>query len=255
MRSTFYDVLSDYYDFLQQDIDNKAWAEYVHALALLHCSSSGDGSNGSRILCDLGCGTGKTTIEFVKHGYDVIGIDNSDNMLNEARELSAGMENTLWLLQDITEYELFGTVDVMVSLLDTVNHITDAAKIDKIFASFKNYLNVGGVFIFDIGTKHHFQNTLGDNLFCQDYDNFTLIWDNEFDNDMSVSSLTIFHSKDGENYKRVDGTIREKYYSLELINELAVKNNLKVAGIYGDMSMDKPEADDERIFVVIKREE
>lgn len=252
MPSTFYDVLSEYYDFLQGDIDTKAWAEYVHALIIKHCSSN---SEDTPVLCDLGCGTGKTTLEFVNLGYDITGIDNSANMLTKAMEQTGEDVKATWVMQDITEFEFCGQADVFVSLLDTINHITNPDKVRNMLSGVSKYLKPGGVFIFDVGSRKHFEETLGDNIFYQDYDNFTLFWENEYSNQMSVSNLTIFYSKDAENYKRVDGKIREKYYSIDVISQMAEANGLKLAGVYGDLSEDEPADEDERIFIVLKREE
>ena len=132
----FYDRLARYYDLFQSDLEPSEFAGQVRDIIEIYCTAEGDGEGGRKILCDLGCGNGRVDVEFEKMGYEVIGIDSSFEMLDVARQKG---ENILWLCQDITEYELFGSADIFVSLLDTINHILDIEDIRAIFASFKNY--------------------------------------------------------------------------------------------------------------------
>lgn len=241
----FYDKLSTYYDELQAEIDPCEWADFVHSIINKFCTAAGDGEDGKKILCDLGCGNGRVDAQLLKFGYEMIGIDSSIEMLNQAR-----MENPdiLWLCQDITEYELFGTCDVFVSLLDTINHITNEEDIIKIFRSFKNYMSVGGIFVFDVGTYKHFSETLGDNVFFEDYEDFTLLWDNSFDEEecLNEASLTLFERTEDELYERCDGVIEERYYPTNRLIEIATEAGLTFVG--------EEKMDDERVFLVFKRE-
>ena len=240
----FYDRLSPYYDVLQADLDPETFAKTAHDLIDKHCTCLGDGKDGKRILCDLGCGNGRVDRVFSKLGYDVIGVDSSYEMLDSARVED---DDLLWLCQDITELDLFGSCDVFVSLLDTINHILDEEDVRKIFKSFKNFLNVGGVFVFDIATLAHFKETLGDQVFFEDYDDFTLLWDNSYDEDECINeaSLTLFERTEGDNYLRFDGVIEERYYEEKLLIKMGEEEGLKF--------VDRKD-DGERVFLVFKRE-
>lgn len=258
MDENFYEHLSDYYDLMQVDIDTAMWASFIDDIVKKHCTCKGDGQDGKLLLCDLGCGQGRVTIEFAKLGYDVIGIDSATTMLEVAREKSmeANLEQSiLWLNQDITDYELFGTCDVFCCLLDTINHITEESDIAKILHSFKNYMNHGGVFIFDIASKAHFEKTLANNVFFEDYDEFTLLWDNKYDSEerMNYANITLFERDKAEEedeedvYFRTDGVIRERFYELDAIRQLAEEAGLEIADV-----LEMP-GDTERIFIVLKK--
>ncbi len=259
-EENFYDNLAAYYDVLQEDINPEAWSCFTDELIRKFCTAEGDGSNGSKILCDLGCGNGRLDILFAKKGYDVIGIDSSFEMLQTARETCAeeglSAEKALFLNQDITEYELFGTADVFTALLDTINHIADEGDIKKLFASFKNYMSVGGIFVFDIGTRKHFEKTLANNVFFEDYEDFTLLWDNKYDSEerINTASLTLFERYEDGTYERSDGTITEKYYDESFFIKVAEEFNLKHMGTFSNLTFEAPKKDDERIFMVFKRE-
>lgn len=241
----FYDRLARYYDLFQNDLEPDKFAGQVHDIIERYCTAEGDGEGGRRILCDLGCGNGRVDVEFDSMGYEVIGIDSSFEMLDVAR--SKG-ENILWLCQDITEFELYGSADVFVSLLDTINHILDIEDIRSIFALFKNYLNVGGVFVFDIATYKHFAETLGNQVFFEDYDDVTLLWDNTFDEEEGINeaSLTLFEREEDGRYVRSDGVIEEQYYDKETLIGIGEEFGLKF--------MAEVPCDKERTFLVFKRE-
>ena len=259
-EETFYDNLADYYDVLQEDISPEAWSDYTEKLIGKFCTAEGDGENGAKILCDLGCGNGSIAVLMAEKGFDVIGIDSSFEMLQSAREKAceAGIspERALFLNQDITEYELFGAADVFTCFLDTINHITDAESVRKIFASFHNYMSVGGIFIFDIATLRHFEKTLGGNVFFEDYEDFTLLWDNSFDRKTGINTanLTLFERNDDDTYDRSDGCITERYYDEKMLIATASEYGLKHMGTFSNLSLTEPTGEDERIFMVFKRE-
>ena len=243
MDEDIYDILADNYDIMQDDIDPEVLAGMINDLISSHLRSKGEGQ---KVLVDLGCGSGSVTaLMQEKYGYDCIGIDRSEKMLNAAMEKSG---NVLWLLQDMTEYELMAPADVFISTTNTMDHLTDISLFEKILKSFEMYLAEGGLFIFDIGTEDYFENTLGDNVFFEDYDDMTLLWTNEYDREtkISTSELTLFYTRDGENYRRTDGTLYERFYSEKTIRELAEKYGLEfVAGIVS--------SDGQREFMVLRR--
>lgn len=251
-----YDFLAGFYDAFQQELDPREWAAFVDRLVKKHGAFPGDGANGSALLCDLGCGTGAVTCELAKLGYDIVGVDTSLPMLDQARERAEKEKiQALFLCQDMARLDLYGSMDVFVSLLDTVNHITRPRDLEKLFKSFSNYLNHGGLFVFDVATEKHFSETLGNGFFYSIDDDFTVLWENEYDpeKEINTAGLTMFSRRDDDAYEREDGEIREKYYSDKEIRDLVTKYDLEVAGVYGDLKMRKPNAHDERIFYVVKR--
>ena len=250
-----YDFLAGYYDCFQQDLDPKQWADFVDFIAKRYVKAPGDGENGKLLLCDLGCGTGLVTCELSKRGYDTIGVDNSPAMLDQARSRAGKDAKILWLCQDMTKLDLFGSADIFVSLLDTVNHITDPKALDRLFKSFGNFLNPGGLFIFDVASGKHFKETLAGNFFYSIDDDFAVLWENDYDeaSGINTASLTMFGTEDGETYSRCDEEIVERYYTDEKIRSLAEKYGLEVAGVFGELKKRKPNEKDERIFYCLRR--
>ena len=225
MSRDFYDIIADHYDIFQSDIDPKVWAGRIDSLVSEFRTSDGEGEGGRPILVDLGCGSGSITLAIKDlGGYEIIGIDRSQRMLGIARQKAP---DELWLCQDITSYELYGAADVFIATLDTVNHITDEKALRRLFLSFRDYMAPGGLFIFDAASRKHLEETLGDNVFYEDYDKFTLLWDNHFSGDVSTSGMTLFYGEDGVNYKRADAVVKERYYGRDFFGECAAEAGLE----------------------------
>ncbi|MBR5975237.1 MAG: methyltransferase domain-containing protein [Clostridiales bacterium] len=251
-----YDILAGYYDVFQQDLDPVIWADFVEWIAKKYGQFEGDGVDGRPLLCDLGCGTGLVTCEFAARGYDTVGVDNSPSMLDRARERAeTEKKKVLWLLQDMTALDLFGTMDIFVSLLDTVNHITDPESLEALLRSFYCFLNPGGLFIFDAATEKHFRETLGKEFFYSIEEDFAVLWENDFDerSKINTASLTMFGTEDGKNYSRSDEDIVERYYPDQEIREMAARTGLEVVGVFGDLKKRKPNDKDERVFYCLRR--
>ena len=244
MDDTFYDILAGHYDDLQINGDTSLWGPYIHGLISDFCKAE-DNS-----VTDLGCGTGVVTNYLASQGMDVTGVDLSPDMLSIA---SSGDETgtVSWICADITEYEgpLCGC---FISTMDTVGHITDPDALSKMFTMVSDSLEEGGVFILDTTTRHHFEESLGENVFYEDYDDFTLLWVNHYDkeNKINHAELTLFELCEDDLYERYDGELTARFYSPEEIEDMAVKAGLKKLASFGELNREEPKPGDERIFFV-----
>lgn len=259
-----YQALAEYYDVLQQDIDYPAWADFVVDLdqQFRKGQGPGDGQDGRPLMLDLGCGTGNFALQMEQRGYDVIGIDRSDSMLQKAREKASELgSSALFLLQDISRFELYGTVDLAVCLLDTLNHLIRPADVERVFRLLANYLNPGSLFIADVGTKHHFATTLGNKIFYQDTGDLTLYWVNSFrpQSQISRSALTWFQrsgsagSTGQESWLRFDEEVAERYYDHAFLLAAARKAGLEFVGRTTELKDRPARATDERHFYIFRR--
>jgi len=140
----------------------------------------------------------------------MIGIDLSDEMLEIAREKEYsddswteeaepegdlnGRNPILYLQQDMREFELFGTVSAVVSICDSMNYITSEEDLIKVFQLVNNYLDPGGLFIFDLNTEYKYKNLLGDTTIAENREDCSFIWENYYDeeNRMNEYNMTIF---------------------------------------------------------------
>jgi SAM-dependent methyltransferase len=161
-----------------------------------------------KLLLDLGCGSGNLSKRFAEEGFDVIGVDSSEDMLSLAADRCAGLD-IRFIRQDIRRLDLFGTVNVTVAAFDVLNHLNTLADIKKCFDKIYLFTEPGGVFVFDYNTVYKHREVLGSNTFTFDYDDFFCSWENEcFDANTVTMNITVFERK-GDIYHRFNETITE----------------------------------------------
>ena len=122
----------------------------------------------------MACGTGSVSKYLSDLGYNVIGLDLSDEMLTVAS--SKQIKNAMFIKGDMTNFELLHKVDCCVCSLDSINHLKDIVEVKKCFDCVYNSLNDGGVFVFDVNTVYKHKNVLGNNTFVFDEEDFFLSW-------------------------------------------------------------------------------
>lgn len=206
------------------------------------------------LILDLGCGTGDITYLFAEAGYDMIGIDLSEDMLNIAKKENSH-KNILYLNQDMREFELYGTVDVIYSSLDCINYITNKNDLKKVFKLCNNYLNPDGLFIFDINTEYKFKNILNNNSFVYDTGNEYLVWQSEYDNKSKICTffLDMFY-KNSSTYERFYEEQEERAYSVDDLVIMLKKAGFNVTGIYDNLKFIKYKENSEKIFIVARKD-
>lgn len=235
------------YDELINDVDYKKWVDYYFKIFQRY------GLN-PQLGLDLGCGTGNMTTELCRRGMEMTGVDLSEDMLMVAREKSEGMD-ILYLNQDMCSFELYGTVDFIISSLDCMNYITDKRDLLKVMKLANNYLNPGGLFIFDINTRHKLENVIGNNTFILENDSIFCSWQNEYDKRRRICDfyLTFFCENEGA-YTRFDEHHSERAYETEEIKSLIESSGMRLLKVYDDLSFENPGKRSERIFFVAQEQ-
>lgn len=236
------------YDNLINDVDYKKWADYYFNIFQRY------GLTNPKLGLDLGCGTGSLTTELASRGIEMTGVDLSEDMLMVAREKSAGMD-ILYLNQDMCSFELYGTVDFIVSSLDCMNYITDKRDLLKVMKLANNYLNPGGLFIFDINTRHKLENVIGNNTFILENDDVFCSWQNEYDRKRKICDFYLtFFMKNGREYTRFDEEHSERAYEIEEIKSVIESSGMRLLKVYHDLSFQNPAKNSERVFFVVQEQ-
>lgn len=241
-----YEGFAEVYDTFMQDTPYDEWTSYIERI-WEHFGLK------PKLVCDLACGTGSITTRLAKRGYDMIGIDLSSAMLTKAREKSP--ESILYLNQDMREFELFGTVDSIVCLCDSLNYITEKEDLLQVFRLVNNYLDPKGLFIFDLNTIHKFRNILADNCFCETTENSAYTWENYYDEAERINEFyTNFFVAAPESgmYHRYEEYHYEKGYTIEEITSLIEQSGLEFLGVYDELTLTPPSEDSSRIYFVAR---
>lgn len=224
------------YDLFMDNVPYDKWVEQIKDI--LYKENIKDG-----LICDLGCGTGAITERLANLGYDMIGIDNSYDMLDVAMEKKyASGNDILYLCQDMREFELYGTVRAIISRCDSLNYIRELSELKEVFAWVNNYLDPDGLFIFDMNTEYKYQNILGDNTFAEVREQASFIWENTYDIDKRINEydLNLFIKLEGDNYKKFEERHVQKAYTFDEILSAIDSSNMVLekymdADTYGDI--------------------
>lgn len=180
------------YDTFMDNVPYGEWARHIREKLCEHGVTDG-------IVLDLGCGTGTMTERLAGYGYDMIGVDNSEEMLELAMEKKTESEyDILYLLQDMRGFELYGTVRAVVSVCDSVNYITEPDELEEVFRLVNNYLDPKGIFLFDFNTVHKYRDVIGDSTIAEDRGVCSFIWDNRYYEKEQINEydLTLFIAED-----------------------------------------------------------
>ena len=244
-----YTSFASVYDTFMDNIPYEEWADYL--IELLKEYGIQDG-----LVADLGCGTGNMTELLAGAGYDMIGIDNAEEMLEiamEKREKSG--QDILYLLQDMREFELYGTVKAIVSICDSINYITEEEDLLEVFRLANNYLDPKGLFVFDFNTVYKYREILGDQTIAEDREDCSFIWDNYYyeDEEINEYELSLFiKEKDSDLYRKYQETHMQKAYTLETICRLIEEAGLEYVTAYDAFTRNAPTGESERIYVIAR---
>lgn len=241
------------YDLFMDNIPYEEWCAYL--TTLLKERGVGNG-----LVLDLGCGTGSLTELLAAEGYDMIGVDNAADMLEIAveKKLASGRD-ILYLLQDMRELELYGTVAAAVSICDSINYILDYRELVRVFSLVNNYLDPGGIFIFDLNTKYKYQKILGESTIAENREEGSFIWENYFDKKTGINEydLTLFiqtENKQDSLFRRFEETHYQRAYSIEEIERALKEAGLVFEACYDAFTREPPKPDSERIYIIAREQ-
>ena len=239
-----YSAFARYYDELTANIDYVKRGEYFHSLIKKFGKTDG------KIFLDLACGTGSISEVMAELGYDVIGVDNSDEMLGIAieKKFDKGL-NIQYLCQDMRKIDMFGTVDVTVCALDSINHLSSLNDVRKVFEGVAFFSEIGGLFIFDVNTLYKHRRILADNTFTYETNNVYCIWENTLDagTDEVRMHLEFFEREENGMYSRSSDDFSEKAYSEEELEKLLEECGFELLAKYGDDTYEAPADTTQRI--------
>lgn len=289
-----YESFARVYDLFMDNVPYEEWGSYLTGLLREYGICSGT-------VAELGCGTGKMTRLLAAAGYDMIGVDNSEEMLEIAREAEYEADawsaaeawdeadetdepdefaelgepdesdepdeldetdepdelpngGILYLLEDMRELELYGSVRAVVSVCDSMNYILEEADLREVFSRVHEYLEEDGVFIFDLNTVYKYRDLLGETTIAENREEGSFIWENYFDEESAVNEydLTLYIREEGESYRRFEEVHYQRAYGLETIGRLLADAGMELTAAYDAFTKEPVRDDSERIYVVAR---
>ena len=246
-----YDLLAPVYDKINGDLDYSKWADFIEETVRREYNGEPE------LWLDLGCGTGRMTLELARRGRDMTGIDSSPEMLDIARDAAEELgvsDRVLLLCQDMRSFELYGTVDVAVSCLDCVNHITKPSELVTCFSLVHNYLSPGGIFIFDINGRGKFETVYSDRSYVMEEDESICIWQNDYNKKTGICNfyITLMTECADGRYERYDELGREKMYTIASVKRMLTAVGFEFIGAYSDFDGTVAVDSDHRIYLVAR---
>lgn len=242
-----YTEFAQVYDLFMDNVPYEEWCTYIVRELKKEQIKNG-------LVLELGCGTGRMTRLLAKTGYDMIGIDMSQEMLTIAREAQEADDGILYLLQDMRSFELYGTVRAVVSVCDSINYILEEEDLRQVFSLVNNYLDPGGIFLFDLNTIYKYEKLLADYTICENREEGSFIWDNFYDEEEQINEydLTLFIREEEGLYRKYEEVHYQRAYSLDTIVRLLKEAGMEYVGAYDVEDSSTPQEDSEKIYIIAR---
>lgn len=242
-----YEVISKIYDELMEEVDYNQWCDFMEKLFL-------ERTPDIHHILELGCGSGIMTECLLNKGYEVVGVDTSEEMLFLAQERLQRFGNKVILMeQDIEnmDFEIY-EIDCIFSSNDTLNYILEEDKLKNLFSYLNRRLKKGGTFIFDISSEYKLSEILGNNVFGQSFEDMIYLWENEYDEEKKQVEMTItLMEQEGMLYRRMQEKQTQRAYSIKEMTTILQETGYREVFVYGDLDKEQKDLDfAERLFFV-----
>jgi len=240
--STSYVQLAQVYDRFMADAPYDLWIQYAKSEWDYYQLTP------EKVL-DLACGTGNISIRLAKEGYQVTGIDLSDDMLamTQDKAQQAGLRLSLYQ-QDMREFISPEPMDSIVCFCDSLNYVTESEGIVQTFEQVYQALKAGGVFLFDVHSLYKIKEVFADQSFNWTGEDLAYLWDCQSEEDDQVSHYLTFFIKEGPLYRRFDESHLQRGYGTEQIKNWLEKIGFVNIKIQADFMNSSPHEKSERLF-------
>ncbi|MGN0401879.1 MAG: class I SAM-dependent DNA methyltransferase [Acetatifactor sp.] len=258
-----YQGFAGVYDELMDNAPYREWAERLDCLIRKYGVSLPERDaealldSEKNLVLDLGCGTGTMAELMYQKGYDMVGVDISEEMLGVAMEKKekSGSE-ILYLQQDMRELELYSTVGTIYSVCDSLNYILEEEELLRIFSLVNNYLFPGGVFIFDFNTVYKYREVIGDTVIAENREDCSFIWENYYDPEEELNEYDMtFFIREGELFRRHTETHFQRGYTPAQMQRLLEQAGLQVLEMRDADSGGPVCEESERIYAVAREKD
>jgi len=251
---TAYSGFAQIYDHYMHPEDYSRWLAGTQKLIQAY-------GRPTKQVLELACGSGTISIMLAKHGYDVIGLDISEEMLMIAKDKALKERVKIgFFQQDMVTYELNQKFDTVLCICDGMNYILEDEDLVSLFSRVHGSLKENGLFIFDISTYYKLKYILGESTIAESQDDSAFIWENFYDDDSDILSfeLSVF-TEDNGLYRRNDEVHEQRAHKITDMIRLS-EHYFEVLEVVTDQfesvtieNYDEDETENERLFFVLRK--
>ena len=237
-----YEALAASYDRLTNDVDYEATVAFYQEILKREGVSP-------RTAVDLACGTGSVAVLLARQGLDVVGVDQSEEMLTvaapKAQDLAPAPQ---FVCQSLENLRLARGVDLAVCALDSLDYITNPEDCARAIARIYRALNPGGIFIFDVNTPEKLR-AMDGQVFLDEDEDVYCVWRGEFDEESNICSYGMdLFQRQGTMWRRSFEEHREYAYSRAQLTDYLRRAGFTDIQIYGDRTFRPPEKGEQRMY-------
>ena len=244
-----YEALAASYDGLTRDIPYEKYLRFFKTLLRRH------GVTATTVL-DLACGTGSLSVLLAKHGYRVLGVDRSEEMLTVAAEKAMELEENqpFFVAQPMQRLRIPEPVDACVCALDSINYVTNPQDVQKAFRRVYESLRPGGLFVFDINTPYKLEGLDGQ-VFLDETEDSYCVWRAVYDKRHSLCryGMDLFQQANDGLWERSFEEHVERAYTPEELSQWLTDAGFAQVERFANLRLEAPEADELRIFFAAKK--
>lgn len=252
------------YDTFMDDTPYSTWCDFLektikeYGISLPNQKKVDLLASERNLVVDLGCGTGTLTEMLAGRGYDMIGIDLSEAMLQIAmQKKEENGSEVLYLQQDMRDLDLYSTVGTIISVCDSLNYILEEKELLEVFQKVNQFLYPGGIFVFDFNTVYKYQEVIGDTTIAENREECSFIWENYYlpEEEMNEYDITVFVKEpiEGEEYyRRFTETHYQRGYTVEQMESLLAQAGLQVEAVLDADTHGTCSKESERVYVIAR---
>ena len=246
-----YQAFAELYDELMNDVDYEGWADYYVRLLSIYGVRNGK-------ICECACGTGSLTIPLFKRGFQMTGVDVSQDMLWQAAQKTRKQGIAIpYVRQDMRALNLHRPMDAVLATCDGVNYLLTEEDLLSFFRAAYRAVRPGGAFLFDVSTPHKLKDILCQGLFGEDREDITYLWQNTWHEKRQTVELDLtFFVRDGDGkYRRIDEQQHQRAWDQQTLKETLWRAGFRAVSLYGDFGMNAAAEENQRWHVAAARTE
>lgn len=247
-----YEQFAFIYDKLMEEVPYDQWVTFVEKIKEQYFPSQRSFS-----ILDVACGTGELSVQFAKKGWDVTGVDLSEDMLAIANEKASEAQIPIpFFQQNMAELQGFEQQDCIVIFLDSINYLQSEQEVIQTFSSVYDQLKEGGIFLFDVHSAYKINEVFASSTFTLVEDEVSYIWNSfkgEYDNSVEHELTFFVLDEETDQYERMDELHKQRTYPMEHYQAWLQEAGFSVLSIFGDEPFLPISDTSERLYFVCKK--